>query len=220
MLLICPLADAWGVVAGIAANALAQRSERAVAFTRKLPPAILLAHGNTAATAAPAPSGRPSREAPKKKEETRDSSGWLDEIQSEGYRNLSVDQLIALKIHGVDGEYIRNIRAAGLQPTADQLVAFRIHGVTAEFIAELKQIGFEDLEPDQLVALRIHDADPAWIREIESLGYSDLSAEKIVELRIHGVTPEFILEARNHGLDELSLDQLIQLKIHGILNAR
>lgn len=195
------------LVAGIAANGLAQRTERVEPM-----PAASLAQ-QSGAPASP----RPSPPAQKRAEEKKDSRGWLDEIQSEGYRNLSVDQLIALKIHGVDGEYIRQLRAAGQQLTPDQLVAFRIHGVTAEFVNELRQAGLKDLKPDHLIALRIHGAEPAWIRQIQALGYPNLSVDNIVALRIHGVTPDFISEARKHGLKDLSLDQLIQLKQLGIL---
>jgi beta-lactamase regulating signal transducer with metallopeptidase domain len=175
------------LVAGVVANGLAQRPE------------------------GPAPAAKGAEE--KKK----DSGVWLDEIQSAGYRDLNVDQLIALKVHGVTGEYIRQIRAAGLQLTADQLVAFRVHGVTADFINELKQAGLKDLKADDLVAFRVHGADPAWIRQIQALGYPNLSADNVVALRVHGVTPAFIREAHSHGLKDVTLDQLIQLKQLGIL---
>lgn len=143
--------------------------------------------------------------------------GWLDEIQGEGYRNLNVDKLIEMKIQGVTGEYIRQIRAAGFELTADQLVEFRIQGVTAAFINELKQVGLQDLNADKIIELKIQGADPVWIRQIQSLGYSNVSAENFIELRIQGVTPDFIREARNRFKD-LTIDQLIQLKQFGILN--
>jgi len=197
------------VVAGLAANGPAQRPERAVAVNPA--PVALLAQP----TAPAPPPARPSTQPPKKvPEKTRT---WLEEIQAEGYRNLSVDQFIALKIHGVTGEYIRQIRAAGLQLTPDELAAFRIHGVTADFINELKQTGLRNLEAKDLVALRIHGAEPDWIRQIQALGYANLLVGNIVALRIHGVTPEFIRDAQNHGLKDLSLDKLIQLKQLGIL---
>jgi beta-lactamase regulating signal transducer with metallopeptidase domain len=144
------------------------------------------------------------------------SGSWLEEIQSEGYRNLTVDQLISLKIHSVSGEYIRQMREAGFQLTADQLVSFRIHGVTSEFVRQLQQAGFQNPRPDDVINLKIHGADPAWIRQIQSLGFPDLSIDRIVELRIHGITPEFIQEARKR-FPNISLDQLIQLKQLGIL---
>jgi len=209
-------------VAGMTVDGLAQRPERVLAVIRENAPRVVLAQERgprarlMAATRAQA-TPRPAAPASNAAEDKKDSGGWLDGIQAAGFRNLDVDQLIALKIHGVTGEYIRQIRAAGLQLTPDELVAFRIHGVTADFINELKQTGLRNLEAKDLVALRIHGAEPAWIRQIQSLGYANLSVNNIVALRIHGVTPEFIRDAQKHGLQDLSIDKLIQLKRLGIL---
>jgi hypothetical protein len=186
--------------------------------------------------AAPQPSPQSSNNPPK--------GSFVEEMVDAGYRNLDVDQLIAMKIHGVTGdyvrqiraagyeptpddivamkihgvdpEYIRQIRAAGLQLTLDQLVAFRIHGVTADFMTELKQAGVAVADPDDLIALRIHGANANWIRQIQSLGFSNIAVEDLVSLRVHGITPDFITEARKIFKD-LSLDQLIALKQFDIL---
>ena len=56
-----------------------------------------------------------------------------------------------MKIHGVTGDYIAEIKSLGGSPTPDQLVAFRIHGVNAETVKELRTMGFP-LTPDQAVA--------------------------------------------------------------------
>jgi beta-lactamase regulating signal transducer with metallopeptidase domain len=141
--------------------------------------------------------------------------GWLAEIQATGYRNLTVDQLIRLKEHGVTGEYIRQIRAAGQELSADDLVRFREHGVTPEFINEVKGTGFKDVKANDLIRLREHGADAAWIRQIQSAGYPDVSLNDIIRLREHGVTPESIRDARNRFKD-LTLNQLIRMKESGV----
>jgi hypothetical protein len=141
--------------------------------------------------------------------------GWLAEIQAAGYRNLTVDQLIRLKEHGVTGEYIRQIRATGQELSADDLVRFREHGVTPEFINEVKGTGFKDVKANDLIRLREHGADAAWIRQIQSAGYPDVSLNDIIRLREHGVTPESVRDARNRFKD-LTLNQLIRMKESGV----
>jgi hypothetical protein len=170
---------------------------------------------------------------------------FLDDIQRAGYTDLDVDHLVAMKIHGVDGDFIRQMRDAGYQLDADQLVAFKIHGVsgefvqqmrdaglhltadqliafriqdvTADYINQLKQAGLQNLNGDELIAMRIHKVDPAWIREIGSLGYPNLSTDQLLALRIHGVSSDFIREVQSHGFKNLNADQLIQLKRLDIL---
>jgi hypothetical protein len=171
---------------------------------------------------------------------------FVDEIESAGFRNLELDDLMAFKIHGVSGDYIREIRAAGYEPTADELVSFkihgvttdyiremraaglqldsdslvgfRIHGITPEYVNEIKQTGLRDISEDNLLALKIHGAEPDWIRQIQAL-YPNATLDDVLALRIHGVTPEFIREARSRFKD-IRIDQLWQLKRLDSLNTR
>jgi beta-lactamase regulating signal transducer with metallopeptidase domain len=186
---------------------------------------------------------RPSSTPQVKGEATK--GNFLDDIQRAGYTDLDVDHLVAMKIHGVDGEFIREMRDAGYQLDADHLVAFKIHGVsgefvrqmrdaglhltqdqlvafrihdlTADYINQLKQAGLQNLNGDELIAMKIHKVDPAWIRDIESLGYPNLSADQLLALRIHGISSDFIREVQSHGFKNLNADQLIQLKRLDIL---
>jgi beta-lactamase regulating signal transducer with metallopeptidase domain len=141
--------------------------------------------------------------------------GWLDQIEAEGYRNLTVDQLIRLKESGVTGEYIRQVRSAGLQPSLEEWPRLREHGVTADYINEMKQAGLQNLTLNDVVRLREHGASPAWVREIQSAGFPNLSINDILRLREHGVTPESARDARSR-LPNLTVDQLVRLKEHGI----
>ena len=189
----------------------------------------------TPATVKPAPGGK-------------SQGSFIDQIQSAGFRDVTVDQLIAMKIHGVDANYIAEIKSLGWSPNPDQLVAFRIHGVNADTVKELRALGYP-LDPDQavaarihgvtsafaegwkqqgltglnfdnLIALKIHGADPAQLQALKALGFNNLSADDVVGLRIHGVTPDFITEARKSGLRDLKIEQFIQLKQLGILDSK
>ncbi len=146
-------------------------------------------------------------------------SSWLEQMEAEGFHDLNVDHLIAMKIQGVTAAYLRGVRAEGIETDADHLVAYRIHGVTPEYIRELKAAGLRDLTGDRLVALRIHGVEPAAVRELESLGYTSLTADQLVSMRINDVTPEFVREAQRRGFRQPQIDQLIQLKRLGILKA-
>lgn len=142
------------------------------------------------------------------------SSGFIDSLAAAGYRDLSVDQLIALKVHGVTSELVRHLRAEGFQPTVDDLVAVRVHGVTPQFVSEAKAAG---LTPslDQLIALRVHGVDFAVVGEMTRLGYT-LDTDQIVSMQVHGVTPAFAVGMQQAGLRDLDLNRLVQLRVHGV----
>ena len=116
------------------------------------------------------------------------------------FANLTLDQLIELRIHGVDPEFIQEMRAAGLGDLSfDQLVEASIHGVRPEFIREMREAGLTDLTFDQMLELGIHGVTADFVRDMRAAGGSDLSVDKLVELRIHGVDPDFIRKMRQVG---------------------
>jgi BlaR1 peptidase M56 len=148
--------------------------------------------------------------------EPQQGPDWLDQIEAAGFRGLAVDQLIELKIHGIDGNYIKEIRAAGFDLSPDKILELKIHGIDGEYIRKTQAAGFGTLGPDKILELKIHGVTSDFIQGVRSLGYSDINADKILELKIHGITPDYIREARNRFKD-LSLDQIMELKIHNIL---
>ena len=152
-------------------------------------------------------------------EQKKQSGSWLEDMQAAGYKDLDVDRLIQLKIHGVTGDYIRRMRDAGYNLTSEQLVQFRIHGVTDDLVNGFKQAGWSNLKPEQLIELRIHGVTADAVRQIQGLGYPNLSADEAIQFRIHGITADLIRAAQSRGLKNLKPDQLIRLREMGILGA-
>jgi beta-lactamase regulating signal transducer with metallopeptidase domain len=136
-------------------------------------------------------------------------------IARAGY-DVSEEQLVEFRIHGVTPAFIESINAAGLgRLSAKELVEFRIHGVTPAFIASMKSAGIGDLSRSQLVEFRIHGVTGDYIQRMRAAGLS-LSAREFVEFRIHRVTPEFIAAMNAAGLGTLSQSQLVEFRIHGV----
>lgn len=147
----------------------------------------------------------------------RNTSGsYIGDLAAVGYSGLSVDQLIAFKIHGVTPEYVRGIQSGGFKPTPDQLVQMRIHGVTPEFANQVRSAGYPNATIDELVSLRIHGAPPNYPRLVKELGLGDPSIEQLISMLIHGVSPDFAREIKATGLRGLNFDRLIAMRIHGV----
>ncbi|MEN3335723.1 MAG: hypothetical protein V7641_5088 [Blastocatellia bacterium] len=146
-----------------------------------------------------------------------DSGDFISSLAAEGYTNLSVDDLVALKVHGVTPEFIHGMNALfNHKLPVDTLTAFKIHGVTPEFMAEMKAAGLSNLSADDLIAFRIHGVTPQYMSEFKDAGYDHLSADDLVAFRIHGVTPAFVQEMKTLGFNRLSPDDLTAFRIHGV----
>jgi beta-lactamase regulating signal transducer with metallopeptidase domain len=170
---------------------------------------------------------------------------FISEMAAAGFTNLKIDQLIALKSHGITGQFVREVatllgkqpkvdevvamrihgvsatyanefKALGLSLDADRLIAFAIHGVTPRFINELKAAGYGSVNPDSLIAFRIHGVTPEYIQQMKGLGFAGLTADNLTAFRIHGVTPEFIQAMRSILHGNLTADDLTGLRIHGV----
>jgi beta-lactamase regulating signal transducer with metallopeptidase domain len=210
---------------------------------------IALAHlgWNLGATqqSAPAPAAtpapKPSPVRPQASAQSSSSGSYIDGMKAAGLGDLSVDQLIAMKIHDITPEYVRGLHDQGLHPHADDLVAMRIHGVTPEYVHEVRGLG---LNPDQdqlvalkihqiaadyvrgmkeagipanvdeLVALKIHGATPGEVRGLHEQGLQP-DAGNLVAMRIHNVTPEYVRDIRALGLKP-TVDDLVSLRIHDV----
>ena len=194
------------------------------------------------AVAPPAPEAPPSPPAPVA---PRAASGksFIDDMNSVGLDNLDVDLLIALKVHGVSPEYVREIRGAGYNPDGQELVAMKIHDVTPAYVKGMREAGFNP-DAQEIIAMKIQDITPEYVRQIRAAGF-DPDAQELVAMKIHGVTPEyqrmladagykvdtqdvihakimeitpeFIRQVNAHGFKNLTIDKLIQLKNAEIL---
>jgi beta-lactamase regulating signal transducer with metallopeptidase domain len=141
------------------------------------------------------------------------STSYIDGMKAAGIDELTVDQLIAMKIHGITPEYVRGLHDQGLHPNADELVAMRIHGVTPEYVHDVRGLGLNPNQ-DQLVAMKIHDIDPSYVRGMNEAGiHADI--DELVALKIHGATPGEVRGLHEQGLQP-DADNLVAMRIHNV----
>ena len=170
----------------------------------------------------------------------------LSSLAEAGYTDLSVDEVIELKNHGVSGDFIKSMNRAGWgKLTTKQLIELRNHGMSPEYMEGLSSIGMKNLTLRDAMDLRNHGVQPDQVREIYALGFGPYPVRQIIEFRNHGAKPEFfralkdtgfaqadpkeIIEALNHGLNasslregkkfgaNMTLRQIIRLKTAGVI---
>jgi len=114
-------------------------------------------------------------------------------------------------------DFLSGIVAAGFHDlTVDELIQLKIHGVTPEFATAIKNAGYKDVTAEELVQLAIHGVSLASIQALRDAGLRNPSIEELVELQIHGVDAAFIRHLHDSGLKNLTIDQLIRLRNAGI----
>jgi len=169
------------------------------------------------------PSGKAEQAAPKeqtnKAKEPQTASGgekkesYLEGMQAAGLKDLTVDQLIAMKIQGVTPGYVKEIHGLGLEPTAGEFVGMRVQGVTPEYIREMRGV-WPNLGVHQLIGMKVQGASPQYVREFHDLGLKP-GPDEIVGMKVQGVTPDYVRELRATGLTP-NVEELIGMKVQGV----
>src|SRR5467141_2621426 len=128
----------------------------------------------TAQTAKPSGSAEAKAQTNKEKdqktagEEQNKKESYLDAMEAAGFKNLTVDELISMKIQGVTPAYVKEVRQQGLQPTPDELVGMRVQGITPEYIREMKKFD-SNLNVDELIGMKVQGVTTEYIREFHEL---------------------------------------------------
>jgi beta-lactamase regulating signal transducer with metallopeptidase domain len=149
-------------------------------IVRTLPPVPRKPVRLVAAAAQEAPEPRAAQP-----EHSRD---FLTGIVAAGFRNLTVDELIELKIHGVTPEFALAVKQAGFtNVTAHELVEMSIHGVDIDFMRAMKTNGLNKLSVADLVGMRIHGVDAAFVRHLNESGIKNLSVDQLLRLKLSGL---------------------------------
>jgi beta-lactamase regulating signal transducer with metallopeptidase domain len=175
-----------------------------------------VSQSNEESTSGPVTPSAPPEQSPSTTSSAAAAGGYIGQIAGAGYPDLSVDDLIAFKVHDVTPEYARSFQSLGLKPTPEELVSMRIHDVSAEYAQALKASGFTNLKIDQLVSGRIHGVDPSIVGQLKGLGLGDLTFDNVVAAQIHNLTPEFVRSLKDAGFSTLTFDQAVAAVIHGI----
>src|SRR5580692_2479064 len=144
------------------------------------------------------------------------ATSYIDAMKAAGMGDLTIDELVAMKIQGVTPEYVRDLHDQGLHPDADILVAFRVQNVTAAYIHELRGLGFNP-GPDEIIAFKVQNVSADYVRGLKEVGIQP-NPDEIIALKVQGVTPAYIKELRAAGLNP-DADQVIAMKVQGITPA-
>jgi beta-lactamase regulating signal transducer with metallopeptidase domain len=144
------------------------------------------------------------------------ATSYIDAMKAAGMGDLTIDELVAMKIQGVTPEYVRELHEQGLHPDADTLIAFRVQNVTAAYIQELRGLGFNP-DPDEIIAFKVQNVNADYVRGLKEVGIQP-NSDEIIALKVQGVIPAYIKELRAAGLNP-DADQVIAMKVQGITPA-
>jgi beta-lactamase regulating signal transducer with metallopeptidase domain len=148
------------------------------------------------------------------KSETQNTKGsYIDEMKAAGLQNLTLDEIVALKVQGVTADYVRTMIALELKVDADELVSMKVQGITAEYVKSVRDMGLK-VDADELVAMKVQGITPEYVRDMRAIGL-DGDADEFVAMKVQGITPEYAKTIHDMGWKS-NADEMIALKVQGI----
>jgi beta-lactamase regulating signal transducer with metallopeptidase domain len=142
------------------------------------------------------------------------SSSYIDGLKSAGLENLTVDEIIGLKVQGVTPEYVKAMRELGMHLDAGAMIGMKIQGITPEYVREMRSATGQSLDSDDLIGMKIQGISPEYVKEIHGLGLKADSSD-LIGLKVQGITPEYVQEMRKLEGD-LDTGDLIGMKVQGV----
>jgi hypothetical protein len=140
---------------------------------------------------------------------------YIRDLISVGYLQLTTDMILRTRDAGVNADYIRALRAAGLRLTLDQFIAARRQGLAAEYVTDLKEVGITNLTVAEYLNLKEHDVTAAYASSIYEAGYGSCDLDDLVRLRDHGITATFIKKANKQAGEALTVAELLRVRTRG-----
>jgi beta-lactamase regulating signal transducer with metallopeptidase domain len=139
---------------------------------------------------------------------------YIDSINAAGLTNLTVDEIINLKIQGITADYIKSVRDMNIKVDVDTLVGMKVQGVTAEYIKDMRSSTGQSLDADELIGLKVQGVTPEYVQQMHGLGLKT-DADDVIGMKVQGVTPEYIKEMHELGV-KIDADDIIGMKVQGI----
>lgn len=156
------------------------------------------------ASPAPAPQAAPSA----------GNQSYIDSLKEAGLANLTVDELVSLKVQGITGDYVKSLVNLGLKLDVNELIGIKVQGITSEYVKEIRVATGQSLGVDELIGLKVQGVTPEYIKQMHDLGLKT-DADDAIGMKVQGITPEYVKEMRGLGL-KLDSDEIIGMKVQGI----
>lgn len=163
-------------------------------------------------TPQPAPKPQPSAQ-PAQTEQSTPKQSYVDSLKAEGIDNVSIDDLIALKVQGVTAGYVHEIHAAGLKPSVGELIGMKVQGITPDYIRQMKDLALKT-DVDNLIGMKVQGVTPDYVKEMRAM-VQKLNSDELIGMKVQGITPEYVQQMKDLHLDT-DADSLIGMKVQGI----
>jgi beta-lactamase regulating signal transducer with metallopeptidase domain len=142
---------------------------------------------------------------------------FLADLVAAGYGDLSVDDIVNLKVQGVTGEYLIDMNQAGWGTLPPQkIIDLKVQGVSPEYVAKIHGLGFGPYSPQEIINMKVQGVSPDLCRALRDYGIRQADASELIEAQVNGVKEGSLRAARSYS-PTLTIKQIVKLKQAGVI---
>jgi hypothetical protein len=148
--------------------------------------------------------------------------GFIAMLKSEGFKDITKNEVIPVAALGIDQPYIHSIKNAGFKDVSlENLVPLKAMSIDEKYIADIRSAGYKNISTDQLVSFKAQGIDKEYITKVRQLKGNNNKdeaddADDIVSFKAMGITDEFVNSFKSVGLDKIPNEQLVSFKAVGV----
>jgi len=145
------------------------------------------------------------------------SGGFLMAVSQAGWGKIPPKDLIDLHAQGVDPDYLRSMREAGLvTPSLPEVIRLKQHGVRPEYVRQIHACGLGPYTAAEAIDFATQGVPPDLFCALKDAGFKQASTREIIDAKIQGLRPQHLREAEKFG-NTLTLRQIVKLKQAGVI---
>jgi hypothetical protein len=141
---------------------------------------------------------------------------YIQEIRDAGYKDVDAQQLITFKSQGIDGAYIKKMLGSDRDISMNDLVALKSLKIDDEYINSFKQVGFTNISSRDIIPMKSLGITAEYAKSFQNIGYTKIQPRDLIPLMSQKITPEFITGFAPLGYKEIPIQDVISLKAVGV----
>ncbi|MET3977916.1 hypothetical protein ABIB62_000483 [Mucilaginibacter sp. UYP25] len=136
---------------------------------------------------------------------------YVKGLKNAGLNKLSSSDLAGMKAVGVTPEYVAGFKHAGYDVSADDVLSMKALGITPEYLNSFKNAGFK-INADKAAGLKALGVTADYIKSFKGMGFKDLSLDDATALKALGITPQYVTDMREKGFKSNDINKYITMK--------
>jgi len=142
---------------------------------------------------------------------------FLAGLVAAGYGDLTVDEIVSLKDHGISADFLIGVSQSGWSKLLPrELIDLHSQGVEPSYMRTMREAGLRNLALPEVIRLKQHGVHSEYVREIHGCGLGPYSAAEVIDFSTHGVPPELFCALRDAGFTQASPREIVEAKNQGL----